>query len=346
MKYMMFGADFTYEGVSYFFGEEYESFPAKFESSFIPAVPPQYANKSVFPEIGEADIDYLSMKTGQVYNWNGLAYALAGSDSLQYRNMFVNTPLTGIVDNQINLMGELRTVSDGETGDYGTGFPVSNNHVFLFINSITGTGDITITGTSLSESTAVPVTGDTEVITVDSTAGQYWQSAKKWWEVTNIDIPAGITAINYDVGIVGYSDFSNTDYRFMGYRLDVFLQSDNADLELQLIKIQDDGDKKMSVVYLEKLGFDSNGGENQIIDNIRTGANDRSYNPTVGNIGLNNTTLVLKQGDFQTYFESDENLFQSSGKDEGFIIRYAGSPSGGITGVDFASLRVDYIMEM
>jgi len=34
-------------------------------------------------------------------------------------------PLSGVTDNQINLLGENRVVSTGETGDYATDFPVS-----------------------------------------------------------------------------------------------------------------------------------------------------------------------------------------------------------------------------
>lgn len=350
MKYMMSGPNFEYEGVQYTYGHEYDEseIPEKFIVWFTPAIPPQYANLSVFPETGESGVDYIAMDLWITYTWTGNRYSIKGNDVQEqslYRSMFVNTPLSGIVDTLINLMGEFRTVSSGETGNYIIGFPVSNNHLFLLINSITGTGEITITGTSLSETTSVSVVGDTEIITVDGTVDQYYQSHKKWWEVSNIDISAGITAIDYDIGVVGYSDFSNTDYRFLGYRLDAFLQSNLADLELQLIKIHDDNDKKMSIVFLEKIGFDCNGGDNQIIDNLRTGENNRSYAPAVDSIGLNNTTIVLKQGDFETYFTADENLFHSSSKDEGFIIRYAGSPDGAITGVDWASLRIDYLLE-
>ncbi len=258
------------------------------------------------------------------------------------RSYYASTPLTGIVDNQVNLTGELREVDTGETGDYATDFAVSNNHIYLYINSITGTGDITITGSSMSESSGVPTVGDTEVITVDSSTSVYYQSDKKWWEITNIDIPAGITAINYDIGVVGYNDFGNTDYKFTGYRLDCYLQSDTADLGFQIIKIQDDGNKKMSIVYLENYGFDSGNSGNQIIDDLRIGGDDRSLNPNVSNIGENNTTIVLKQGDFDTYFSSDENHFLSSSEHEGFILRFVGKPIGGITGVDFANLRLDY----
>jgi len=254
------------------------------------------------------------------------------------------TPLRGVIDNTVNLCGELRRVADGETGDYATDFNVSNNHIYLYINSITGTGDITITGDSLSESTAVPVIGDTEVITVDSSTSQYYQSDKKFWAVTNIDIPAGITAIDYDIGVVGYNDFGNHDFKITGYRVDAFTQSDLADLEVQIIKIQDDGEKKMSITYLEKIGFDASGGAgDQVIDNLRTSSDDRSYDPPSGvEIVENNQTIVLKQGDFDTYFSSDEHHFESSTKAEGFIIRYIGSPSGGISNVDWANLRMDY----
>lgn len=250
-------------------------------------------------------------------------------------------PLRGVVDNRINITGELRDVSTGETGDYVTDFALSNNHLYLLINSLTGSGDVTITGTSLSESTAVPVGGDTETITVDA-AGVYYQSAKKWWEITNIDIPVGISAIDYDVGVVGYTDINNQNFRLIGYRVDAFAQGVSPDFRFRIIKIQDDGSKQMSIVDIEDIGVDSGSAGDQIIDGIRTGGDDRSYNPAVAELFGNNTTLVFKQSDFNTYFVADENLFRSGTHDEGLILRVEGSPSGGISNVDFITIQLRY----
>ena len=249
-------------------------------------------------------------------------------------------PLRGVTDTEVAWLGELRTVTQSETGDYATDFAVSDHHVYLYINSITGSGDVTITGTSVDESTGVPTGADTEVITVD-TASMYYQTSKKWWEVTNIDIPAGITVIDYDVGVVGYADFLNDDFTIVGFRLEAFAQGASADFRFTVYKIQDDGSNKMSIVIMEDVGILDGDAGNQIIDHLRTGGDERSYNPTVGNIWGDNTVICLKNSDYSTYFSSDENSIEGATKNEGIIIRLLGE-SGGLTNVDYITLILYY----
>ncbi len=253
------------------------------------------------------------------------------------------SPLTGVVDSLFPMVGARREVDNGETGDVTVDFPVSNQHAYIYVNSITTGGDIVITGTTLNEGTAVPSAGQTETLTVDTSTAQYYQTHKKWWEITNIDITGGtIVSINYDYGIVGYPDMGNRNFKLLGYRCDAYSSSAIADFAIVIEKIQDDGSGKMSVVPIEDMGVDSGSAGDQIIDGIRTGADDRTYNPAVGNIWENNTSLVFKMLDFETYFSSDENIFESATKDEGYIIRIIGAPTGGISGVDFISLELFY----
>ncbi len=251
-------------------------------------------------------------------------------------------PLRGVTATEVSLTGEMRTVSVGETGDFATDFAVDNDHVVILVNTITGSGPVTITGTSIDESTGVPTAADTEVLNVDSTVDQYYQTSKKWWEVTNIDIPASISAINYDVVVVGYTDINNQNFELLAYRLDMVAQGVNPDIRFRIIKVQDDGAGKMSLVDVEDIGVDSGAAGDQIIDGIRTGGDDRSYNPVVGALWVDATSLVFKQGDFPTFFVAGENIFNSGSADEGMIIRFEGSPSGGITNVDFAILQLRY----
>ncbi len=244
---------------------------------------------------------------GNTRNTSGDEISKLGVEILAY-----TSPLTNVVDTIFPIIGTFRTVDTGETGDVATDWPVSNQHIWILVNSITTGGDIVITGTSLSEGTAVPTAADTETITVDTSTGQYYQSSKKWWEITNIDITTGtIVSIDYDYGIVGYPDAGNRDFKILGYRIDAYAQSDIADFSLVMNKVQDDGGKKMSIVPLEDYGVDSGNAGDQLIDNLRTGLDDRSYNPAVGNIWENNTNLTFKQLDFDTYFTSDENIFES-----------------------------------
>ena len=253
------------------------------------------------------------------------------------------SPLTGVVDSIFPMVGTIREVGAGETGDVATDFPVSNQHAYIYVNSITTGGDIVITGTILSEGTAVPSAGITETITVDTSTDQYYQTSRKWWEITNIDVTSGtIVSIDYDYGVVGYPDMANRNFKLIGYRLDAYSSSSNADFSLIIYKVQDDGSGKMSLVTIEDMGVDSGSAGNQISDNLRTGADDRSYNPTVTSIWLDNTNLVFKMLDFDTYFSSDENIFESATKNEGYIIRIEGEPVGGISGVDFISLELFY----
>ena len=250
-------------------------------------------------------------------------------------------PLRAVTDDVLNITGEFREVAAGETGDYATDFAVSNHHVYLYINSLTGSGDVTITGTSIDEADGTPAAADTETITVD-TASVFYQSAKKWWEITNIDIPAGITVVDYDIGVVGYSDINNQDFELLAYRVDAFSQGAAPDFRFRIIKVQDDGSKQMSLVDLEDIGVDSGEAGDQIIDGVRTGGNDRSYDPVVADIWGNDTTLVFKQGDFSDYFTSDENLCYSGSLAEGIILRIEGSPTAGVTNVDFITIQLRY----
>jgi len=252
-------------------------------------------------------------------------------------------PMAGVTDNQIPLAGEFRTVDSGETGDVAADWAVSNQHVFILVNSITTGGEMIITGTSLSESTAIPVIGDTEIIDIDTTASQYYQTTKKWWEVTNIDVTSGtISGIDYDYGVIGYPDLGNRDFKIIGYRLDAFAQNNSGDFQLIMWKVQDDGNRKASFIRLEDIGIDSGSGADQITDHLRTGLFDRSYNPSVGQIWANNTIVTLKQLDFDNYFTGDENEFDSVTKDEGYVIRVEGSPSGGANNVDYITLMLYY----
>lgn len=254
-----------------------------------------------------------------------------------------NMPLRGVTDSTVNLVGERRTVTSGETGDYVTDFAVSNNHVNILVNTITTGGGIIITGDSVDESTGLVTLGDTEVITVDTTAAQCYQSIKKWWSVTNIDITTGtIVSIDYDVLVVGYTDFGNTDFKIVGYRIDAFAQGSSGDFAFVLTKVNDDGAGKASFIELENIGIDSGNAGDQIIDNLRTGGNDRSYDPPVSQLWGDDTTIVFKITDFDTYFSADENHIEAATKNEGFIIRMEGSPSGGITNVDWITIRIDY----
>ena len=112
-------------------------------------------------------------------------------------------------------------------------------------------------------------------------------------------------------------------------------------MRLIISKVHDLGDKKVEFVDLEDIGVDSGAAGNQIIDHIRTGVDDRSYDPDVSDIWLNNETLTFKQLDFDDYWSNDENHILAATAHEGIFIRIEGEPDGGgITNVDFVDLLV------
>jgi len=248
-------------------------------------------------------------------------------------------PLKGVVDAVLPLTGTFREIDSNETGDVLSSFGVSNQHLYIYVNSLTGSGDVSVVGAALSEFSAVDDSTGIEAITIDQ-AGVYYQTSFKWWEVDSILIPPGISAIDYDYGVIGYPDMGNRNFSIIGYRCDAYADKDAADFSLLIDKVQDDGNKKMSFVQLEDMGVQDSGVG--IVDNLRSGADDRSYLPNTSNFWEANTILTLKQLDFNTYFTNNENDILSKEKDEGFFIRIEGEPGGGITDVDFIVLYLYY----
>jgi hypothetical protein len=291
-----------------------------------------------FVDSGAALSGFFAKLTGTRTGTGTRNITVAGELEQQSQELIFTLPLTGVTDTVFNFIGEFRQVATAQTGDYTTDFAVSNHHLMFNVNTLTGTGTITITGASMSEASGVPIVGDTEVITVDAT-GRY-QSDKKWWEITNIAI-AGFTAINYDIEIIGYPDLGNRNFRISGYRVEAYSSNINPDLGIDMWKVQDDGSKKMTLVPFESIGVDANNATNQVVDGLRTAGADRSFNPAVGAIWEADTTLCLKQTDFDSYFTSDETTFESASKAEGFVVRLRGEDGaggGGISNVDFITL--------
>jgi hypothetical protein len=264
------------------------------------------------------------------------------SSTVSTANLYnLMSPLSGITDATFNIVGELRTSEFGRAQalnvsllTYSTVFNVSNHHLSLNVKSLTGTGTATVTGTSVSESDGTRVIGDTEVITIDAVAR--YQTDKKWWEITSIQFGGGVSAVLYDIEVIGYVDKLGKNFKITGYRSDIYTQSSLSDFGLEIHKVEDLGNKKWQLVTVESIGYSSIVAQ-QITDNIRTGAEDRSYTPTVTRIVGNDQTLTFKQADFDSYFSSGENVFESSTKNEGFVVHLRGedgSGGGTLSGVD------------
>ena len=107
----------------------------------------------------------------------------------------------------------------------------------------------------------------------------------------------------------------------------------------------------MHIHTIEDIGIDSDSSGDQLIDHIRTGASDRSYNSPLTNLWSNGEMFVLKQLDIHTYWEANPllghehqpNEINSQDTHSGYIIRLEGEPpGGGITNVQFVSLYLYY----
>jgi len=234
-------------------------------------------------------------------------------------------PLNGISAN-IHLIGQYNNQVTGQTSAYGTDFTGLGAKIFVKINSLSGSGNITITGTSVN-SNGIKTTNDTENIYIDTAGGQRYKSDKNWIEVTNVSIGAGISSINYDIGRISYMSHNNRKFEWLGYSMDVFANNSNADLTIRVIKVKNEGNKKFSLLDLESYSIDSGASGNQIIDNIRTGADDRSYNPIVSQILPGNRTYEIKQFDMHEYWlnHNQENIV--NGHDgEGILLKLEGYP--------------------
>ena len=279
------------------------------------------------------------------------AQGVTSSQSLQFT---IALEQSG-VSTSFNIAGVDDVVAPPGTTDtfYNIPFGAYNNHVFIDISSAirdvsSADIDITINGTSISESSAVPVV-DSETISIPSSISipNGFQSLKKWLYVSDISF-SNVSSINYDIENLGYIDFLNTDVRIIGYRAEILgdANSDGADITLLLRKVDNGASIFTDIIDLENITV--NDPLNQIVDNLRTGVGvDRSYTMPIGTslwppgINLAGTDFVLKQTDFDTYFVGGENIILGSGN-EGLIIKVESTDLGAPNGPQYISLIVYY----
>ena len=236
--------------------------------------------------------------------------------------------------------------SSNNTGDYLTPFGVQSNHVYVKVNAITiasPTITMTLSGASVSESDQIPVLGDTEVMTIDNTVDQEYQSLKKWLIVDSVVLSLAVgDTIDYELGALGYSDIGNTVIDIEGYRVEAQNPGNNSAVDLSFIieKVQNDGGNKISFVDLENLEVESNG-THQVIDKVRSGLFSRDFTtPTL--LWPGGYTYVLKQTDFDTCFTLGENIIDGS-NNEGFIVKISSTISlGSPSGVNYVRIQVRY----
>ena len=254
------------------------------------------------------------------------------------------------VSTEFTIAGVDDTIASGQNLTlYNTPFGSYNNHIFIDINSVVRnviSDDIVITvnGTSISESSAVPVQNDSEMVSVPPAISipNGFQTLKKWLYISDISF-SNVSTITYDIKVLGYLDFLNSNVRIIGYRAEI-LGDDNsagADIALLLRKVDNGATIFTKLIDLENITV--NEPHNKIVDNLRTGVGvDRSYTMPVGtSLWPTGTDFVLKQTDFDTYFVGGENIILGS-TDEGLIIKLKSTELGAPNGPQYISLFVYY----
>lgn len=268
---------------------------------------------------------------------------IPGTDALLSSLQFtINLEQSGNL-NKFVLAGVDDILATNLSSDYVNTSGVYNNHIFLLINSITtasGTGILTVTGTSVSESTSIPVSGDSEIVTI-TTPNKGYQTLKKWLNIDSVILSSNITSIQYDIKILGYLDFLNNDVKIEGYRAEILgdSNSDVADITLIIQKVNNESTPFTDIIDIENITI--NNPFNQIVDNLRSGVNDRSYTQLSGSIWPQSSDFILKQTDFDTYFTDDENIILGSGS-EGIIIKIDSTNLGPPNGPSYLNLIVFY----
>lgn len=270
--------------------------------------------------------------------------------TLQYSITLVNA--TGI-NAELTIDGVLDDISLNQTTThYNTDYGAYNSHVFIDISSVvrdvsTDPIDITIRGTTISESTGVPVFTATETISIPSSFTTFpngFQTSSKWLYVKDI-LFSNVSSIDYDIKALGYLDFLNTDVNIIGYRAEILgaKKGDIGDITLIIHKVKNDvSNKNTSLLYLENITLNDPSG--QIVDNLRTGPDDRSYTTPVGtSLWPEQIDFVLKQTDFGSYFSGGGEYIINGTAGEGLIVKFE-SKSGfdSFEGPQYISLKIYY----
>lgn len=257
-------------------------------------------------------------------------------------------PFNAIADAEFPLVGEISNVASGLVADFATTTSMRGTHVSILVNSITTGGDLIVSGDSIDPNTGVVTNTDNEIVTVDTTAGQRYQTDKIWLEITGVDITSGaITGLNYDIDRLSYifdsiSGFLPTQIRIIGYTIQFQTTNNNADLGLQMFIINDAGSKKLAIDTIEDIVWTSTVGNGVITDNLRTAGNDRSFTWTVTSIGAN-TTFTYRMLDFNSFFSGGENIVGAASND-GLQVIFTGT-GGGLNNINHGTFTLVFSAE-
>jgi hypothetical protein len=265
----------------------------------------------------------------------------AVSGTLQYSQTLSALPGS---PTQYFLTGEQRSVTTNvTTASYTTDFGAYNNHVLITLNSFVATGAVSIqvSGTSISESSGVPLASQSETIAVDAgDSPKTYQTIKKWLLITDITIN-NTSSQDFDIDVLGYIDFLNQNVKIDGYRAEILGDNNSSTADITLImQVISQSGAVTTLTDIENIEVDGTTGNGTVVDNERSGAFDRSFTMTGADLWPTNTTYVLKQTDFNTYFTSNQNYVY--GSSNGGLIAKVTSSSFGSNGPQTVSLTIFY----
>ena len=193
----------------------------------------------------------------------------------------------------------------------------SGNRVCLTVNSLTGSGDVIISGTYVDCISNCPIEG-TETITVDTGEGQNYISTYRFIKTTAVTIPNNISAIDYDISTIGMYNRQSTNIEILGLRCETLRASGKSQsIRIRLWKLKDDGNKKLTKVPLEDILIDTSG----ITDNMPQ-ENRTTVRTASSSFFEDNQYVLFDTADYSTYFVNAENGINSHNyPSEGYIMR-------------------------
>ena len=263
----------------------------------------------------------------------------------QFASWFL--PFDAIADAEFPLIGEVSNVITGTGADFATTTAMRHTHCSILVNAITTGGDLVVSGDSIDPIDGVVTIADTEIIVLDTTAAQRYQTDKHWLEITGVDVSSGtITGINYDIDRLSYLFDSIeglfTVVRVLGYRIQFQTNNNGADLGMQMFVVNDDGGKKTSVDTLEDIIWTSTNGNGVITDNLRGGGSSRAYNANVTQVASGDV-FAYTMIDFNSFFSGGENVI-NGGLNDGLQIIFTGT-GGGLNNIEHGTLTIAFTVE-
>ena len=274
-----------------------------------------------------------------------------GISTLEYSFFLSDNQVT----NEFDIAGVYppNNIASNITTSYNIPFPLTNNHLFLEVDSSTrfnqsASCEFIIEGTKISESSAIPEPHIETISFEPSLTKISFQSLSKWLNINSIDL-SNINEINYDINVLGYIDFLNKDVKITGYRAEILGDYNNTDTDVRLIfLVVKQNDPVTSIYSIEDIEVDGNGGTNGtglITDYQRsiTPSSVRNYdNPPEFELWPPNRHFVLKQTDFDTYFATNNENYIYGSNNGGLIVQIKSSSLGPPDGPRFFNITIYY----